>query len=63
MYCVVTDKHEEITKLQEMITSLTLQLTEKDKIIMQLRTKDKDEMDSPSDVGLPSKLPYNFSNV
>ena len=66
MYCVVTDKHEEITKLQEMITLLTLQLTEKDKIITQLRTKDKDEEDSQqesSDVGLPSKLPYNFSNV
>ena len=61
MYCVATDRQEEITKLQEMISSLTQQLTEKDKIITQLTSKDTDEEDSQQessdDEELPSKLP------
>ena len=65
MYCVVTDRQQEITKLQEMISSLTLQLTEKDKIITQLTSKDTDEeedthsdqQESSDDEELPSKLP------
>ena len=61
MYCVATDRQQEITKLQEMISSLTQQLTEKDKIITQLTSKDTDEEDShqesSDDEELPSKLP------
>ena len=60
MYCVATDRQQEITKLQEMISSLTLQLKEKDKIITQLTSKDTDEEDSKqesSDDEVPSKLP------
>ena len=60
MYCVATDRQQEITKLQEVISSLTLQLTEKDKIITQLASKDTDEKDSQqesSEDELPSKLP------
>ena len=60
MYCVATDRQQEITKLQEMISSLTLQLTEKDKIITQLTLKDTDEEDSQQesldDEELESKL-------
>ena len=60
MYCVATDKQQEIIKLQEMISSLTLQLTEKDKIITQLTSKDTNEEDnqqeSSDDEELPSKL-------
>ena len=60
MYCVATDRQQEITKLQEMISSLTLQLTEKDKIITQLTSKDTDEEESQEessdDEELPSKL-------
>ena len=60
MYCVATDRQQEITKLQEMISSLTLQLTEKDKIITQLTSKDTDEEDSQQessdDEELPSKI-------
>ena len=59
MYCVATDRQQEITKLQEMISSLTLQLTEKDKIITQLTSKDTNEKDNQqesSDDELPSKL-------
>ena len=61
MYCVATDRQQEITKLQEMISSLTLQLTEKDKIITQLTSIDTDKEDSQEessdDEELPSKLP------
>ena len=65
MYCVATDRQQEITKLQEMISSLTLQLTEKDKIITQLTSKGTDEekdthsdqQESSDDKELPSKLP------
>ena len=61
MYCVATERQQEITKLQEMISSLTLQLTEKDKIIAQLTSKDTDEEESQEeslyDEELPSKLP------
>ena len=61
MYCVATDRQQEITKLQEMISSLTQQLTEKDKIITQLTSIDTDEEDSQressDDEELPSKLP------
>ena len=60
MYCVATDRQQEIIKLQEMISSLTLQLTEKDKIITQLTSKDTNEEDnqqeSSDDEELPSKL-------
>ena len=60
MYCVATDRQQEITKLQEMISSLTQQLTEKDKIITQLTSKDTDEEDSQQKSSdneeLPSKL-------
>ena len=65
MYCVATDRQQEITKLQEMISSLTLQLTEKNKIITQLTSKSTDEekdthsdqLESSDDEELPSKLP------
>ena len=61
MYCVVTDRQQETTKLQEMISSLTFQLTEKNKIIAQLTSKDTDKEDSQqeslNDEELPSKLP------
>ena len=65
MYCVATDRQQEITKLQEMISSLTLQLTEKDKIITQLTSKGTEEeedthsgqQESLDDEELPSKLP------
>ena len=61
MYCVVTDRQQETTKLQEMISSLTFQLTEKNKIIAQLTSKDTDKEDSQQesldDEELPSKLP------
>ena len=65
MYCVATDRQQENTKLQEMISSLTLQLTEKDKIITQLTSKstdeekdtDSDQQESSDDEELPSKLP------
>ena len=60
MYCVATDRQQEITILQEMISSLTLQLTEKDKVITQLTSKDtnvKDsQQESSNDEELPSKL-------
>ena len=60
MYCVATDRQQEITKLQEMISSLTLQLIEKDKTITQLTSKDTDEEDnqqkSLDDEELTSKL-------
>ena len=60
MYCVATDRQQEITKLQEMISSLTQQLTEKDKIITQLTSIDTDEEDSHQESSdneeLPSKL-------
>ena len=47
MYFVAgtTDRQEEIRKLQEMISSLTFQLTEKDIIITQLTSKDTNEED------------------
>ena len=58
MYCVATDRQQEITKLQEMISSLTLQLTEKDKIITQLTSKDTNEEESQQESldnkGLPA---------
>ena len=61
MYCVVTDRQQETTKLQEMISSLTFQLTEKNKIIAQLTSKDTDkeesQQESLDDEELPSKLP------
>ena len=60
MYCVATDRQQEITKLQKVISSLTLQLTEKDKIITQLTSKDTDEEGSRQESSydeLPSKLP------
>ena len=58
VYIVGTDRQEEITKLQEVISSLTLQLTAKDKIITQLTSKDADEEDSQQeeDEELPRKL-------
>ena len=60
MYCVAIDRQQEITKLQEMISSLTLQLTDKDKIITQLTSKNTNEEDSQQessdDEELPSKL-------
>ena len=57
MYCIATDRQQEITKLQEMISSLTLQLTEKDKIITQLTSKDTESQEESSDdEELPSKL-------
>ena len=61
MYCVATDRQQEITKLQEMISSLTLQLTEKDKIISQSTSintgnKEDSQQESSSDEELPSKL-------
>ena len=43
MYFVATDKHQEITKLLEVISSLTLQLSEKDNAITE---EDTDEEDS-----------------
>ena len=61
MYFVATDRQQETTKLQEMISSLTLQLTEKDKIVTQLTAKGTDEkesqQESSDDEKLPSKLP------
>ena len=57
MYCVATDRQKEITKLQEMISSLTLQLTENDKIITQLTSKNTESQEESSDdEELPSKL-------
>ena len=59
MYCVATDRQQEITTLQKVISSLTLQLTEKDKIITQLTSKDTDEEESRQESSydeLPSKL-------
>ena len=54
--------------LQKVISSLTLQFTESDKIITELTSKDTDEEDSQQESldneELPSKLPlYNFSNI
>ena len=61
MCCIVTDRQQETTKLQKMISSLTFQLTEKNKIIAQLTSKDTDKEDSQQelldDEELPSKLP------
>ena len=61
MYCVAIDRQQEITKLQEMISSLTLQSTKKDRIITQLTSKNTDEEDSQEessdDEEVPSKLP------
>ena len=59
VHCVATDRQKEHTKLQEMINLLTLQMTEKDKIITQLTAKSTDEEDSQQadDEKLPSKLP------
>ena len=57
IYFVAMDKQQEIAKLQEVISSLTHQLTEKDKMINQLTTKNRDEQDrQQADDKLPSKL-------
>ena len=68
MYCVATDRQQEIIKLQEMISSLTLQLTEKDIIVTQLTSKDTDEkkdthsgQQESSDKEEPSELPSKLS--
>ena len=54
--CIVgTDRQEEITRLHQVITSLTLQLTAKDEIITQLTSKDADEEDSQQEE--PEELP------
>lgn len=51
------DKQQEIAKLQEVISSLTHQLTQKDKMINQLTAKNRDEQDhQQADDKLPSKL-------
>ena len=56
-YFVAMDKQQEIAKLQEVISSLTHQLTEKDKMINQLTAKNRDEQDrQQADDKLPSKL-------
>ena len=68
MYCVATDRQQEIIKSLEMIRSLTLQLIEKDIIITQLTSKDTDEkkytysgQQESSDKEEPSELPSKLS--
>ena len=60
VYCVATDRKQEIIKLQEIISSLNFQLTEKDEFITHLTSKGTDEEDSEkkssNDKELPSKL-------